>query len=123
MRSIRRLPWLPSVLGAIALLAGIAAAGLGDSDGPERPSHRSATAITAAAYIGSASTAPETRLGRDIESGKGQRGPRHDSSDAAASAAPQPRSRIEALAAVLEEAGHPERTGHILLRGPPAATA
>jgi hypothetical protein len=65
----------------------------------------------------------DTRLQRDIETGNGQRGSRDDALSGPPVGAQQRRAAVGALAAVLERAGHPERVGRILLRGPPVSSA
>jgi hypothetical protein len=122
MSPSRRARRRAGILGAIALLVGVAA-GAGGPDGPERFGPRSGTSITASGFIGSATTAPDTRLQRDIESGQGQRLSRHDSLAGPASVAPPAQAWVRSLAGVLERAGHPERTGKIRKRGPPTASA
>lgn len=122
MRTLRRLPWLPSTLGVLALLVGVAA-GPGSSRESARFGPGSAPTITATGLLGSATSAPDARLQREIESGKGQRLSRHDALASPASIAPSTRASVQALAGALERAGHPERIGQILLRGPPATSA
>ena len=107
------------VLAAIALVVGIPseASRAGEAD---RSSFRSSVAFASTGFIAArAGEAVETRLQRDTKSEKGQRSVRQDGVSGPSSSGGQLRRSATALAAVLERAGHPERVGHILLRGPP----
>jgi hypothetical protein len=83
----------------------------------------SSAAISTTGVIAGAGAAVDTRLQRDTKAEKGQRSVRQDGSTGAASPGRRAQAWAAALAAVLERAGHPERVGHILLRGPPASSA
>jgi hypothetical protein len=85
---------------------------------------RSGPAVSATGAIGSGTGgAVDTRVLRHIEVGQGQRTSHHDAVGGPVSLSRNPRPWVTALAAVLERAGHPERLGHILLRGPPGPSA
>ena len=97
---------------------------IGRADGSGQGAVRSSTAIEAANTFGLAPAgAPDTRVQRDLEPRTGQRtaAPAGLGGLGAAHAVPAPRSA--AVEATLERAGHPERTGQILLRGPPGPSA
>jgi hypothetical protein len=108
------------LVGAVvAVLA--AGAGVGQAADTGRSWAPTSPAVTAGGTIGSgAAGALDTRLQRDIEAGKGQRCSRHDALSGDPVIGQRQRVALGALAAVLERAGHPERIGRILLRGPPA---
>jgi hypothetical protein len=81
-------------------------------------------AISTTGVIGSgAGEAHDTRLQRDTRAEKRQRSIRQVGLAGPASPGQRPRARVAALAAVLERSGHPERLGHIVLRGPPASSS
>ncbi|HET7042599.1 MAG TPA: hypothetical protein VFI13_11290 [Gemmatimonadales bacterium] len=85
---------------------------------------RSSTAFEAAGAFGLApGTAPDTRVQRDLDPRAGQRTgtPVGLGGLAAAPAIASPRAA--AVEATLERAAHPERSGQILLRGPPGPSA
>jgi hypothetical protein len=85
---------------------------------------RSSVAIATSGVIASgAGEALDTRLQRDTRAEKGQRSVRQTGLTGPASPARRPRAWAAALAGVLERAGHPERVGHILVRGPPGPSA
>jgi hypothetical protein len=67
--------------------------------------------------------AVDTRLQRDTKAEKGQRSVRQNGLTGSASPGRRGQAWAAALAGVLERAGHPERVGHILLRGPPGPSA
>jgi hypothetical protein len=80
--------------------------------------------VGSGAAIGSGTGAAlETRLQRDTELRPGQRTSRHDGLAGAATLTRAPGRGGPTPAALLERAGHPERLGHILLRGPPGPSA
>ena len=122
MPTRRRLPRLIPILGSVALLVGLTG-GLGGFDGAERLGSRSAATITATGFIGSATGAPETRVQRDVGAGERQPGWRLEGVAKPPTSARASRAWAAALAAMRERAEHPERVGHILVRGPPAASA
>jgi hypothetical protein len=98
--------------------------GVGRAGDADRFRGRSPVAVSTTGIIGSAAGgAPDTRVQRHRDAGPGQR-----ASDHVGLGGPPSRTRIGgpsvwALAATLERAGHPERLGHILLRGPPGPSA
>ena len=112
------------LLGAVVVLLG-AAAGVwpgGDQPRPGFPG-RDGPAVTATAALGSGAGGPaESRVQRDVGAGERHPGSRHDGLSGSPALAPAYRAWATALAGVLERAGHPERFGQILLRGPPAAS-
>lgn len=123
MTGARRMQRVLLLVGAVTVLLA-AGAGVGHAGDTERLWGSSGPAVTAGSTIGAgAAGAPDTRLQRDIEAGKGQRGSRHDALGGPSVIGQRPRVAQGALAAVLERAGHPERVGPILLRGPPESSA
>ena len=118
MTRTARLRQLTLAVAVLGLLVGVPAQ-LSGTAGPH-----SGVAITTTGVIASGSgEAVDTRLQRDTKAQKGQRSVRQDGLTGPASAERRAQSSVAALAGVLERAGHPERIGHILLRGPPASSA
>jgi hypothetical protein len=123
MTGARRLQRLVLLVGAVTVLLA-AGTGVGHAGDAERAWTSSSPAVTAGGTIGSGAAGTlDPRLQRDIGSGNAQRSSRHDGLEAGAVAAQQRRASLGALAAVLERAGHPERVGVILRRGPPGPSA
>jgi hypothetical protein len=111
------------LLGAVVVLVGVAA-GVRAPGAADHPGGRAGPAVTATGLLGSGTSgATDTRLQRDVETGRAQQGSRLDATGSSAVSAPASRRSTAALAAVLERAGHPERFGHFLLRGPPGPSA
>jgi len=111
------------VLAALILLGSL---GAGPGSGPDvDQSHGRLDAVVTArdAMWSAPGAALDTRLQRDRGVGPGQRTSRHDGLAGAASLHRSLGPTLPRLAAVLERAGHPERLGEILLRGPPAPSA
>jgi hypothetical protein len=111
------------VVAAVGLLVAVGA-GVGSAGDADQFRARSSAAVSATGAIGSGTGgALDTRVQRDIEAGQRQRTPHHDGVGGPASLSQSPRPWLRALAGVLERAGHPERLGQILLRGPPGLSA
>jgi len=122
MTGTARLRQMTLAVAVIGLLVGLPAEA-GHSGGPEQFRIGSSVAITTTGVIAAGvGEALDTRLQRDTRAEKGQRSARQDGLTGPASPGRRPRASAAALAAVLEHAGHPERVGHILLRGPPGSS-
>jgi hypothetical protein len=122
MTGIRRVRQSVLLVGVFALLVGLGA-GVGHPRATNRLEGQSAV-LSASTLVGSGPAgAPDTRFQRDVAFGERHVGSRLDGLAASLAQAQASRARIVALAAVVEWAGHPERIGHILLRGPPTASA
>jgi hypothetical protein len=123
MSGTARLRQVTLAVAAMALLVGLPAEA-DHSGGAEQLRIRSNVAISTTGMIASgAGEAHDTRLQRDTRAEKAQRSIRQDGLTDPVSPGRRPRSRAAALAAVLERSGHPERVGHILLRGPPDSSS
>jgi hypothetical protein len=123
MSGTARLRQVTLAVAAMALLIGLPAEA-GHSDGAEQLRSRSNVAISTTGTIASgAGEAHDTRLQRDTRAEKAQRSIRQDGQTDPASQGRHPRAWAVALAAALERSGHPERVGHILLRGPPDSSS
>ena len=117
---LRRVALAGAVIG---LLVG-APAEAGRTAGADQVRFRSSVAIFPTGGLASrAGHAADTRLVRDTTAEKSQRFVRQDGLTGSASPGRRAQAWATALAAVLEHAGHPERVGHILLRGPPGSSA
>jgi hypothetical protein len=80
-------------------------------------------AVAATAAVSPVTPAPlDTRLQRNPETASGQRAAPQDGINGPSSHHRRPRAWVEAHAAVLERAAHPERVSPILLRAPPVST-
>jgi len=122
MTGTARLRQVTLAVAVLGLLVGLPAE-VGPTGGAEQWRIRSSAAISTTGVIGTAAgEAHDTRLQRDTRAEKGQRSVRQDGLTGAASPGRRPRGSAAALAAVLERSGHPERVGHILLRGPPGSS-
>ncbi|MCA1842056.1 MAG: hypothetical protein LC792_02490 [Actinobacteria bacterium] len=124
MTGTARLQRLMLLVGAVTVLLA-SGTGVGHAGDSERLWGSTGPAVTAGGTIGSgASGTLDPRLQRDVGAGSGHHCCRHDD---VLSGPPvlgqQRRLALDALAAVLERAGHPERVGHVLLRGPPGSSA
>ena len=116
----RRLALLVAAVGVLVAVG----AGVGSAREADHFQARSSAAVSATGAIGSGTGgALDTRVLRNIEVGQGQRTSHLDGVGSPPSRSQTPRPRVAALASVLERAGHPERLGHILLRGPPGPSA
>jgi hypothetical protein len=116
---------LPALAIAALVLVVTVGAGLG-THGPDVDQFRGRlhAVVSSGDAIGSgAGPALDTRLQRDTELRPGQRTSRHDGLSGQASFRQAPGPWSPTLAAILERASHPERVGHILLRGPPGPSA
>jgi hypothetical protein len=114
---------LALLVAAVGLLVAVGA-GVGTAGEADQVRARSSAAVSATGAIGSGTGgALEPRFLRNTEVGQEQRTPHLDGVGGPPSLRPTPRPRVAALASVLERAGHPERLGHILLRGPPGPSA
>lgn len=117
-------------LRRVALVVAVAGLLVGVPAGMSRPADAdqsrilSSAAFSPTGLLASRVGEPlDTRLQRDTAADKGQRSVRQVASTGpTAHGRPAPQ-RVVSLAAVLERAGHPERVGQILLRGPPASSA
>lgn len=113
---------LALLVGAVALLVGLGA-GAGCGAGAGRFEGQSAL-LAASTLVGPGPAgAPDTRVQRDVGFGERHLGSRVDGIGEPRIQAQASRAWDTALAAAIERAGHPERVGHILLRGPPALSA
>ncbi|HEV7861334.1 MAG TPA: hypothetical protein VGR20_01500 [Acidimicrobiia bacterium] len=121
------------VLAALILLSALGA-GLGKTPDAEQFRPRLHAVLGSGDAIGlgagglgagglGAGRALDTRLQRDAEHRPGQRTARTDGLAGPPSVSPVPGPWVSTLAATLERAGHPERLGQILLRGPPGPSA
>jgi hypothetical protein len=111
------------LLGAVVLLLGVTA-GVRAGGVRETLTGTTSPAVTTTGLFGSgAGGAADTRVQRDVEGGKRQPSSRLDGIGGSPALAQASQRWVTALAAALERAGHPERVGHILLRGPPATSA
>jgi hypothetical protein len=116
----RRVALLVAVVGLLVAVG----AGVGHDDDAAQFRGRAPAAVSATGAFGStAGGAPDTRVQRHLDAGQGQRLSDHVGLGGSPSRGPSPAPVVAALAAVLERAGHPERLGHILLRGPPGPSA
>ena len=113
-----RLRQLTLAVAVLGLLLSVPAQP-GGTAGP----HPGAAISTTGVIASGAGEAVNTRLQRDTKAEKGQRSVRQDGLTGPASPGWRGQAWAAALAAVLERAGHPERVGHILLRGLPALSA
>lgn len=116
-------------LRRVALVVAVAGLLVGVPAGMSRPADAdqsrilSSAAFSPTGLLASRVGEPlDTRLQRDTAADKGQRSVRQVASTGP-TAHGRPPQRVVSLAAVLERAGHPERVGQILLRGPPASSA
>ena len=112
-------------LGAVVLLVGLAARGGGGlGRETEKFGGQADATFTANGFLGSpAGGTSHSRVQRDLEVEKGQHGSRLDGVHGPAGLAHVSSAYVTALAAIVERAGHPERLGHILVRGPPPTSA
>jgi hypothetical protein len=124
MTGTARLQRLMLLVGAVTVLLA-SGTGVGHAGDSERFWGSGSPAVTAGATLGpGVSGTLDPRLQRDIGAGSGHHCSRHDDGlDGPPVLGQQPRPVLGALAAVLERAGHPERVGRILLRGPPGSSA
>jgi len=107
----------------VVVLVGVAA-GVGSTGDADRLRVHSSAAVRSVGSIGPGTAgALDTRFQRDTEAGQALRAPHHDGVAGSASDGHSTRPGVRALAGVLERAGHPERIGEILLRGPPRLSA
>lgn len=122
MTGIRRVRRSSLLFGVVALLVGLGA-GVGHGNATDQL-HGQSAVLSASALVGSGPAgAPDTRFQRNVAFGERHVGSRIDGLAASLARAQACRAWVVALAAVVERAGHPERVGHILLRGPPATSA
>jgi hypothetical protein len=118
-----RLRHVTLAVAVIGLLIGLPVE-VSHTGGTDQLLIRSSVAISTTGVIASgAGEALDTRLQRDTRAEMGQRSVRQAGLTGPASHGRRPRAWAAALAAVLERSGHPERVGHILLRGPPGSSA
>ena len=113
-----------AVVGA---LVGLLAGAVGDAENAGHlleSSDQSVAAVEAPPPLGSLTAGTlGSRLPRLVELRERQRVPVHQSLPRTGEHRRDPQSWVLALATVLERAGHPERLGEILLRGPPGPSA
>ena len=110
------------ILSVGLLVAG--GGGLGRAGDGGQAAARSNTAIEAAGPYGLVpGGAPDTRVQRDLELRTGPRSGTPLDLGELGTAPALPALRAAAVEATLERAGHPERAGQILLRGPPGPSA
>src|SRR5437764_13159161 len=111
------------LFAAVALLLAVGF-GVGSAGDADQFRAHSSPAISAAGAIGSGTGgALDTRVQRETEVRAGQGNPHRDGAGGPPSLGRSPQPWVRTLAATLEHAGHPERLGHILLRGPPGPSA
>ena len=122
MRGTGRLRQVTLAVAVFGLLVGLPAEA-GHRGGADQLRVGSSDAIATTGVIAArAGEGLDARLQRDTRAEKGQRSVRQDGLRGPASTGGWPRAWAAALAAVLEHSGHPERVGHILLRGPPGSS-
>jgi hypothetical protein len=112
------------LIAAVGLLVAVGA-GVGRGGDADQFGARSSAAVSATGVFGSASGGGlDTRVQRHVDAGPGHRAAFDQVGlDGPASSSRNPGPGVAARAAVLERAGHPERLGQILLRGPPGPSA
>jgi len=119
---MRRLRQAMLAVAVIAVLVGLPAE-TGRTGGADQVRIGSTVAISTTGVIADrAGEGLDTRLQRDTRGEKGPRSVRQDGLTGPAAPGRRPGAWAAALAAVLEHSGHPERVGHILLRGPPGSS-
>ena len=122
MTGTRRVRRSALLVGVVALLVGLGA-GVGQANATDQL-HGQSAVLSASALVGSGPAgAPDTRFQRDVAFGERHVGSRLDGLAASLARTQASRAWVVALAATVERAGHPERVGHILRRGPPTASA
>ena len=116
--------WRSTLLfAAVGVLVAVGA-GVGNAGGAEQLQTRSSAVVSATPAIGLGTGGVlDTRVQRPPDAGPRHRTTHHDGlgGPVAPGRSPQPWART--LAGILERAGHPERLGQILLRGPPGPSA
>jgi len=120
MSRTARLPKLTLLVTALGLLLG-ATAGVALRTGElDRSRIRSSAALSTVSLIAlPQADGLDSRLQRPTKAQLGGQAVRHDTVAGPGLAGLRSARWAAALAAVIERAGHPERAGHILLRGPP----
>ncbi|HKY75300.1 MAG TPA: hypothetical protein VJS45_04110 [Acidimicrobiia bacterium] len=122
MTGTARLRRVALAVAVVGLLVG-APTGVSRAADVDQPRIRSSITLSPTGLLASRPGEPlDTRLQRDTATDKGQRSTRQDSSTGPAASGRRAQQWVAALAAVLERAGHPERVGQILLRGPPGSS-
>jgi hypothetical protein len=107
---------------ALAMLLGGAAGVAHAGDADQLRIRSSAVLSPTGLFVAGQADGPDTRLQRPAQGDVRAAGVRHDSVTGSGSEGQRPAAWAATLAAVLERAGHPERTGHIVLRGPPGSS-
>jgi hypothetical protein len=120
MSRAARLPKLTLLVTALGLLLG-ATAGVALRTGElDRSRIRSSAALSTVSLIAiPQADGLDSRLQRPTKAQLGGQAVRHDTVAGPGLVGLRSARWAAALAAVIERAGHPERAGHILLRGPP----
>lgn len=122
MTGTARLRRVTLVVAVVGLLVGVPAGASRAAD-LDQSRIRSGIAISPIGLLASRAGEPlDTRLQRDTAPEKGQRSVRQDNSTGPSGQGRQTPQWVAAVAALLERAGHPERVGQILLRGPPGSS-
>jgi hypothetical protein len=116
----RRSAFLVAIVGLLLAVG----AGVGRGGDADQFRGRSPAAVSATGAFGSApGGALDTRVQRHRDASPGQRASDHVDLTGVPSRTHSAGPGVWALAGALERAGHPERLGHILLRGPPGPSA
>jgi hypothetical protein len=120
MRTAARLRQLTLLVTALGLLLG-ATAGVALRTGDlDRSRIRSSAALSTVSLVATPQAdGLDSRLQRPTKAQLGGQAVRHDTVAGPGLLGLRSAKWAAALAAVIERAGHPERAGHILLRGPP----
>jgi len=122
MTGTARLRRVTLVVAVVGLLVGVPAGASRAAD-LDQSRIRSGIATSPIGLLASRAGEPlDTRLQRDTAPEKGQRSVRQDNSTGPSGQGCQTPQWVAAVAALLERAGHPERVGQILLRGPPGSS-
>jgi hypothetical protein len=122
MTGARRLQRMMLLVAAVTILLAVGA-GVGHAGDSEKFWASSTPAVTAGSTMGAGAAGTlDPRLQRDIGAGGGHRSSRLDGLREPAVPGQWRGGSSAAVAAVLERAGHPERVGVILRRGPPGSS-
>ena len=119
MSRTARLRPVTLLVTALGLLLGATAGVAHPGDTDQFRARSSAILSTTGLIAAGPAEGLDTRLQRPTKAAAGAQAVRHDSLAGPDSTGLRPAAGAAALAAVLERAGHPERAGNVLLRGPP----
>jgi hypothetical protein len=116
----RRSAFLVAIVGLLVAVG----AGAGQGGDADQFRGHSPAAVSATGVFGSApGGALDTRIQRHRDASSGQRASDQFELSGVPSRTHSAGPGLWALAGALERAGHPERLGHIFLRGPPSPSA